>query len=68
MQYQGEVDEIRIKNRKIKNATQSQKSKVFMLVHVLRQTFRLSPVIMQTDRFLLFHLVRAVEHPRVHMS
>ncbi len=39
-----------------------------MLVHVLRQTFRLSPVIMQTDRFLLFHLVRTVEHPRVHMS
>jgi hypothetical protein len=36
MQYQGEVDEIRIKNRKIKKATQSQKSKVFMLVHVLR--------------------------------
>ena len=39
-----------------------------MLVHVLRQPFRLPPVIMQTDRFLLFHLVRTVEQSRIHMS
>lgn len=39
-----------------------------MLVHVLRQTFRLPPVIMQTYRLFLFHLIRTVEQSRIHMS
>lgn len=39
-----------------------------MLVHVLSQALRLSPVFMQTHRLLLLYLISALEHPSVQMS
>lgn len=38
-----------------------------MFVHILGQSLRLSPVVMQTYVLLLLHFVCAVEYPRVQM-
>lgn len=43
-------------------------SEVFMLVHVLSQALRLSPVFMQTHRLLLLYLISALEHTSFQMS